>query len=56
MPDRPMVVLLVSHSEGRGFRGQAIPGTEAYPGIEDLPGLPRLGEETDPLTPSWIGL
>jgi ATP-dependent Clp protease adapter protein ClpS len=54
LPNR-LVVLLVSHSEGRGFRGQAIPGTEAYPHTEDLPDLPRL-DGLNPQTPSWVGL
>lgn len=53
LPDRPIVALLVSHSEGRGFIGQAIPGTETYRAIEDLPSLPSPAE-LDPRTPSWV--
>jgi ATP-dependent Clp protease adapter protein ClpS len=54
LPNR-RVVLLVNHSEGRGFRGQAIPGTEAYPYIEVLPDMPRP-DGLGPQTPSWVGL
>lgn len=51
--DRRIVALLVSYSEARGFRGQAIPGTDLYPGLEALPGLP-LRTELDVETPSWV--
>ena len=38
--DSPLVALIVSHSEGRGFIGRAIPGTETYGAMESLPVFP----------------
>jgi ATP-dependent Clp protease adapter protein ClpS len=52
----PRVALIVSHSEGRGFRGQVIPGTEAYAALDSLPVGMQPPEELDPETPSWVGL